>query len=99
MKHKNFKILFTIFLDGKKIGRYGVISEIGETYRCVNAYTNATFLIDKKSAWLDLEELKFHRWAKIVHAKPTRYRIHFLETTKKLEYKVKYINTFPEKLI
>jgi len=99
MKHNAFKILFYIFLDGKKIGRYGVISELGDSFRCVNEFTKNTFLINKKLAWIDLEELKFYRWSKTIDVLPIKHRQRSLTMTKKLDYKGKYVNVFPEKLI
>lgn len=95
----NFKILFNVFGDGKKIIHYAVISENDKTYLCVNEWTGHTYSINKNKVWKDLEELKFHRWSIRMHAKPLYFRQRTIRESKKVEYVERYAYEFPEKII
>lgn len=94
------KIIKQVFAD--KVQRILVCDVIGETeshYICYSAFGQHEYTIRKDRVYEDREDLKYVRWVRRTHLKPSKARQRFLTNTKMKEYKKRYIKDFPEKLI
>lgn len=95
------KIIKQIFSDDDKIRVIDVIDETDTHYICYNQWYGIEYSINKKSknTYTDRDELKYLRWARRVNEKQPKDRQKLLSNTVMVEYKKRYIEEYPEKLI
>jgi len=100
--HKNriLETLFYVFVDTNEIIRkYAVIEETDISYMCYNEFTRIVFVIAKTDAYKSKENLKFHKFTIRVNERPMKKRRKYLESTKQIVFRDRYLKEFPEKLI
>lgn len=95
------KILKHVYLDKENIVTCYVVGETESKYVCFKMNGGMTYSIKKNNTALyeDKEELKYVRWARRLNKKPNKEIKKFLSTTKMKEYRTRFIEDFPEKLI
>lgn len=98
---KNYIIIKEIYTgdDGKDLRTHYVYEEHNNCYYCYSEWSKLTYSVNKKYVYTDKEELKFIRWTKRVHSRKPKKRYEYLESTKMLDYRERYIKEYPEKLI
>ncbi len=95
------RILKHIWTDDTKLNKHIVIEEMDTHYICYKEYYQQKYVVHKnKRVYTDHNELKYVRWVRITHKKPSSYkRRRFLENTKMTEFRDRYIKEFPEYLV
>ncbi len=87
-----------LYIKGR-IHEYIVIAEDDENYLCLSEYTRMTFVAKKTKTFKSRDAIKYNNFKIKMNEKQRKARVKALISTKQYEYKKRYINENPEKLI
>lgn len=93
------KIIKHVYLDKDTIVTCYVVKETETKYICYNMHGGTTYGVKKINAYETKEEVQYIRWARLLNRKSNKEIKKFLLKTKMTDYKKRYMNEYPEKLI
>ena len=93
------KIVGEIYTDEHELKSHFFYKETSHYFLCYSEWSRTYYKIHKSKVYHNKDELKFIRWARKVHERKMNKRIKYLNSTKMTEFKKRYIETYPEKLI